>query len=83
MFSYSFLKSKVMALMLRKFPVNYDWNNGSDRYKFESELKVVREKRANWSFWEKMKWFVPLVLSQFLIVLALYGGCAYVIVGFV
>ena len=69
-----------MSLMLKKYPLNYDWKKGSDRARFEAENTKVLKDRASWSFGKKVKWFSSLVLPQFAIVLALYGSIAYIIV---
>ena len=69
-----------MKLLLHPYPVNYDWKNPIDRANFEDMLKRTRDDRAKWSFGKKIGWFFRLIISQFVIVLILYGSVAYTII---
>ena len=69
-----------MKLLLHPYPVNYDWKNPIDRANFEDMLKRTRDDRSKWSFGKKIEWFFRLIISQFVIVLILYGSVAYTII---
>ena len=69
-----------MKLLLHPYPVNYDWKNKIDRTNFEDMLKRTRDDRSKWSFGKKIGWFFRLIISQFVIVLILYGSVAYTII---
>ena len=69
-----------MKLLLHPYPVNYDWKNKIDRTNFEDMLKRTRDDRSKWSFGKKIEWFFRLIISQFVIVLILYGSVAYTII---
>ena len=72
------MNSAIQAF--KPFKLQYDWRNYSDRKRFEHRLNEVREERANWSLWKKIKWFFTLFVPQFIIVVTLYGTFCWVIV---
>ena len=70
-----------MSLMVKKYPLNYEWKKNSDRTKFEEEQNIVHRIQAEWSFGQKLGRFFSLVMPQFGIVCLLYGSIAWVITG--
>ena len=74
------MKLLLHQLLLHPYPVNYDWKNKIDRTNFEDMLKRTRDDRSKWSFGKKIEWFFRLIISQFVIVLILYGSVAYTII---
>ena len=56
-----------------------DWKNSSARSKFEKALETHKERKKHQTFCDKLKWFLGIVLLQFLTIATLYGGCAYTI----
>ena len=56
-----------------------DWKNSSTRDGFEKGLKTHKERKKDWSLCQNIRWFVEIVLLQFLCMATLYGGCAYMI----
>ena len=60
--------------------LRFDWSKTLDRDKFEQDLKKLKEKRTARTIDEKIIWYIQLVFVTFLIVVALYGSVAYIIV---
>ena len=63
--------------------LRFDWSKAEDRKKFVDDLNSSRKKQASWTLRAKVVWFVQLILSQFLIVVVLYGSVAYIITRYV
>ena len=57
-----------------------DWRNPDERLAFENELKSAKCYKKKRSFIEKMGWFISVFLLQLVIIVSLYGPCAYFIV---
>ena len=56
-----------------------DWKNSSTRDGFEKGLKTHKERKKDWGLCQNIRWFVEIVIFQFLCMATLYGGCAYMI----
>ena len=69
-----------MKLLLHESPLKYDWKNPIHRANFEEQLNRNRYDRSKWTFGKKLGWFFRLIISQFIIVLILYGSVAYTII---
>ena len=67
-----------LTIMESRSQIN--WINSEERTAFENDLKNYRKTKAACSVWEKIKWFIPIFIVQFGIVVSLYGPCAYFIV---
>ena len=57
-----------------------DWRKDSDRKKFEENLQRYREQRANRTVWQKIYWFLSIILLNGLEVFFFYGTCCYYII---
>mgnify|MGYP007048351905 CR=1 FL=1 len=57
-----------------------DWRNPEERLAFENELNSARCYKKKRPFIEKVGWFVSVFLLQLVIIVSLYGPCAYFIV---
>ena len=57
-----------------------DWGKSEERLDFETELRNYRLDLKARSSFNKTKWFAGIFIVQFLIILSLYGPCAYFIV---
>ena len=56
--------------------LRFDWSKASDRKKFETSKD---KQKATKSFENGLFWKIGMILSQFAIVLSLYGPIAYII----
>ena len=54
-----------------------DWSNPLDRAEFDQSLKEHKERRLSWTLIQKTLWVLQIFLVQFLLVVVLYGICAY------
>ena len=57
-----------------------DWKNSEERLAFETDLRNYRLDLKARSLFTKFLWFITIFIVQFLIILGLYGTCAYFIV---
>ena len=57
-----------------------DWRKDSDRKKFEENLQRYREERANRTTWQKLYWFLSIIVLNGLEVFFFYGTCCYYII---
>ena len=57
-----------------------DWTNLFERKKFEDEIKLHQERRLKWSCSKKLVWAFQIFFIPLLIIVGLYGICAYYIV---
>ena len=71
---YSFLD---LSQFINKTPMDIDWKNSLDRLDFEKSLLNHKARRLDWSAGQKTVWVLLTFLLQFLVIAALYGGCAY------
>ena len=57
-----------------------DWTNPYERKKFEDDIKLHQERRLKWRCSEKLVWAFQIFFIPLLIIVGLYGICAYYIV---
>ena len=57
-----------------------DWRNPEERLAFENELKSARCYKKKRPCLEKIGWFISVFLLQLVVIVSLYGPCAYFIV---
>ena len=57
-----------------------NWNDPNERKKFEHDIKLHQGRRMKWSLGEKFIWVFQIFFIPLLIIVGLYGSCAYYIV---
>ena len=56
-----------------------NWKNPPERKEFEDEFNAHRERHKDSTGWEKFTWFFAIFILNGLLIIAMYGSAAYIL----